>query len=629
MKSHHKRKRLATAMAVSFSMGISGLAAAKSLPVYHVIESGVGPDRAYELAKSLGIGPELLDRDALEAGGEIRFVDSHLYQYVPTRKLGAEKSDEDYQEVIAEALDFEAIAQIKPVDQDRVMRYFQDTLKDLGMAPSAYRPVVSNTRFTAVDVDGEPMADALLDTSARLNLVLNDLPLVGPGAKIAMTVGPDGQPTRLQYAVRELVEGEAVPIIDRAVAEKRCATRYLDASGYADAQDLELDLGLVYYAPALSGKGVETIQPHYSCGGTARVGDEVVHLLRELIPAVDSPAYVPTVRLQAAAEGDTVHASLSIDGGLPPYRIDWNAAHPKQHDDRGTAISYQVRHRQPSDTEAVVATVTDANGIQVVATRSVPVYHKPVTRFPALLQKLGTGLSGLLDGLVPTVEAVGGVSDYGTENAVTNEFGDLEQGFIDRMQSAGIVERFSWSGTSAWEQDFKAPEDSSWIDNTDITFYVGHGYGGGFTFENTSNDDGTLDYDDATEDWGDKDLEWLALLSCQVLKQEWSGMSRFDRWKQEFDGLHLLLGFHTNAYAWSSFSGEFADNMLKGSPLSVRQSWFEATDTNQPDGVVPVAMGVFRYDGTSNMNDYFWGKGSVGPDIHDGDIGGYWTISVN
>lgn len=629
MKSQHTLRVLAKALAIALSTGLSGLAVAKELPVYHVVVNGVEPKRAYELAKALEIAPELLDRSALRRGGEISFVDAERFQHVPTIELGAGKPDEEYNETVAEALDFDRIAQIKPQDQERVMRYLQDALHNHGLKPAVYKPEASNTRFSAVDIEGEPLVDALIDTTAKLHLYLNDVPLIGPGAKIVMTVGPDGIPTQLHYAVRQLEEGDQVPVIDHAEARERCASRYLMSNRYGNPQDLELDLGLVYYAPALSTPGVMTIQPHYSCGGTARVGDQIVHLLRELIPAVDSPAYVPVVKLQADAEGDTVHARLAIEGGIAPYKIDWNARHPKQNDREGRSISYQLQQRQSSDREEVVATITDANGIQVVVAESVPVYHKPLSRFPDLLRKLSSGLSSLFDGFIPAVEAVGGVTDYGTENAVTNEFGDLEQGFIDRMQSAGVVERFSWSGTSAWEQDFKSPNDSDWIDNTDITFYVGHGYGGGFTFENTSNDDGTLDYDDATGDWGDKDLEWLALLSCQVMKQEWSGMSRFDRWKQEFDGLHLLLGFHTNAYARSSFSGEFADNMLKSSPLRVRQAWFEATDTNQPDGVVPVAMGVIRHDGVSNMNDYFWGKGSVGPDIRDGDIGGYWTITTN
>ncbi len=49
---------------------------------------------------------------------------------------------------------------------------------------------------------------------------------------------------------------------------------------------------------------------------------------------------------------------------------------------------------------------------------------------------------------------------------------------------------------------------------------------------------------------------------------------------------------------------------------------------DQPAGVVPVVMGVFDVNGMSNVNDYFWGKGPVGPDIRDGAITGYWSIKV-
>ena len=67
----------------------------------------------------------------------------------------------------------------------------------------------------------------------------------------------------------------------------------------------------------------------------------------------------------------------------------------------------------------------------------------------------------------------------------------------------------------------------------------GHGNGGGFTFE-SNHDDGTLAYADVAGAWGDLDLEWLALLSCQVLKEEWGGQRWWQRWGPSFDGLHLL-----------------------------------------------------------------------------------------
>ncbi len=214
---------------------------------------------------------------------------------------------------------------------------------------------------------------------------------------------------------------------------------------------------------------------------------------------------------------------------------------------------------------------------------------------------------------------------------MTHQFGDLEQGFYDEMLADGEGEYFCWTGEWAWEQDFKAPNDSVWIDNVDIALYVGHGNGDGFTFEDTTHDDSKLDYNDATGDWGDKNLEWLALYSCQVLEEDWGGMNRFDRWKQEFDGLHLLLGFETNARVSNDFTGKFAHNMLDENK-TVRQAWFDAIADHQPSDRVGVVMGVIGlHPWTSawvwNYSDHYWGKGSVGPDIRDSQIRGYWTVT--
>jgi hypothetical protein len=326
-----------------------------------------------------------------------------------------------------------------------------------------------------------------------------------------------------------------------------------------------------------------------------------------LIPATDDPSYVPQVRLDAVAQGDTVRATVAIEGGQPPYGIAW-ASSSTDIDSKSDRIEYRIFAREHVTSETLTVTVTDANGVFTSASQTMPVDAR-----------------ASLDAARPLA---GSVRDFGAENAVNNEFGRLDKGFVDEMNADGVTQRFVWLGANAWEQDFKSPGDSSYIDNTDITFYVGHGYGGGFTFEDSSHDDGTLSHTDATGDWGDQDLEWLALLSCEVLRNDWSGQSHFSRWKQEFDGLHNLLGFHTLAYAWSSFSGEVARNLVDHG-MTVRQAWFDAVADEQPDCVEPVVMGVFaNKNGLSNSNDHFWGHGSVGPDIRGSDVGGYWSIRV-
>ncbi|MCG7992285.1 MAG: DUF6345 domain-containing protein [Candidatus Thiodiazotropha lotti] len=624
-----KKSNKAVTIALCCSaIGLQGHAFAKDLPVYHVIDNGLSENQAYQLSKLLDTNPDGIDFETVQRTGELNYIDLKNHQYIPTRIAGRGEADEEKRSTTIEQIDFDALSMIQPVEEDLVLHQLEGSLDEIGLLPQVYKPILRHTQFEAVDIDGNNLAHQMIDTKVDLQLYAGDIPLIGPGAKISTTVGSEGTTTQLHFANRSLEQGELVPVIDHTAAKLQCREKLLNGEQSKAFEKLNITTQLVYFAPSLEMTSVKTIQPHYDCGGTAVVEGEIVNLLHHLIPAIDSSEYVPEVTLDSWFEGKTVNAKVDINGGMPPYQIDWNATRAQLQDRSGSTISFYPQQRDGISEERVSVTVTDANGIQRIVTAKLPVGRVSQHNESAIGRFFSNAVTAMLERLIPAVEAIGGITDYGTENAVTNEFGDLEQGFIDRMQSAGVTERFSWSGTLAWEQDFKASQDSNWIDNTDMTFYVGHGYGGGFTFEDSTHDDGTLDHNDATGDWGDKDLEWLALLSCQVLKDEWSGMSRFDRWKQEFDGLHLLLGFHTNAYAWNSFSGEFADNMLKSSPMTVKTAWFEATDTNQPSGVVPVVMGVLGNNGTSNMNDYFWGKGSVGPDIRDGDIIGYWSIKI-
>ena len=73
-----------------------------------------------------------------------------------------------------------------------------------------------------------------------------------------------------------------------------------------------------------------------------------------------------------------------------------------------------------------------------------------------------------------------------------------------------------------------------------MVFFSGHGSPSGFLF-------GVKEFDDAkakpTEiNWGNKDLEWIALDACNVLERD----GVFDRWGWPvFKGLHYILSFHT------------------------------------------------------------------------------------
>ena len=46
----------------------------------------------------------------------------------------------------------------------------------------------------------------------------------------------------------------------------------------------------------------------------------------------------------------------------------------------------------------------------------------------------------------------------------------------------------------------------------------------------------------------------------------------------------------------------------------------------EPSGKQYVTMGVYGSGGITDFDDYFWGKGPVGPDIPKSQQTGYWWL---
>jgi hypothetical protein len=211
-------------------------------------------------------------------------------------------------------------------------------------------------------------------------------------------------------------------------------------------------------------------------------------------------------------------------------------------------------------------------------------------------------------------------------------------GFNNRMTSAGIPVQFTWLNGNAWEDDWKDPShsgnDSSWVDDVDMAYWQGHGWPGGFSFSGCSSiDDDSMTNADAL--WGNRDSEWISLFTCLVLAIDDGGMSWADRWGSAFDGLHQINGFVTVSYHSSQHGGIYADYLVRtpflwwNNPMKVRDAWAQASIDDQPAEVIWATMGVISSGGLVNYNDYFWGSGSVGPDIPASQISGYWHISGN
>jgi len=118
----------------------------------------------------------------------------------------------------------------------------------------------------------------------------------------------------------------------------------------------------------------------------------------------------------------------------------------------------------------------------------------------------------------------------------------------------------------------------------------------------------------------------------------------FERWGPAFDGLHMMLGFASDACAYGitgiggdSFETVFikamADQLRPGWPQTIQQAWFFAAQHTGPlfnSGGVgqPAFLGPIGIGGAWDFNDFWWGMGSVGQTIRSPNIRGWFYLST-
>jgi hypothetical protein len=206
-------------------------------------------------------------------------------------------------------------------------------------------------------------------------------------------------------------------------------------------------------------------------------------------------------------------------------------------------------------------------------------------------------------------ESVGNYNGTNPNLPKTIPEGQKFQAAINNYSSSGVTD-FAWKDNAAWERDFKSSSlggiDNLYADDVDLVLFSGHGNSSGFYF-GVSQDDLQVHYNDAY--LGNKDLEWLIVDACQVLKND---ASKFNRWGfPVFGGLHYVLGFSSNTFDVDTRGEDFIKYAMSYG-WTVRDAWINATIVSE-NGTTAAYM---RADnGNSNTyTDHLWGFGSVSSD---------------
>jgi hypothetical protein len=575
------------------------------LPVFEVVRSGATAAQAARLADALG-----LDAQLREADGSLSFQDPDRFGFLPTRSLPKPAApDEEGTDVIAQAPDLEAIKRIEVLSDDRARTRAAQALREAGLAFKGTGKV-TNSMFESRDAAGK--LEVPVDTHVSFPARLAGRRLIGAGSKSKIVFDGDGRVTFLRYAARELREGAMVELIDGAQADQLAEERYRNAcAGQEPLERLSLDRELVYLAPDLAENGVKKIVPHYAYSGTARVAGQTVTLQKILLPATRDGA--PQAKLELSAAGSRIRATTTVEGGTGPYAFGYSSCAtqlPESAAEAGPTLDYTVRARRGGGgpaPERLTVTVTDANGLTSTAVAQADVVARAARR--AGRARMAT--AGVVD-----VSSEG----VGVSQGLTNTE-DNTRKFRNEMDDVADIP-FFFMEYDVWESDFTdasaGGDDDRYADNVDLMWFQGHGSPNGFT----TGDDGWVDRSEV--EWGDQDLEWLVVHSCDVLDISSSGGSVWDRWEPAFDGLHLLLGYGNSSYNVDGDGNDFGDS-LADDEQKLRDAWVEANEDHQLDGVIYRYMGVYGASGEWNREDYFHGEGSVSADIRT--ITGSWSYS--
>ncbi len=636
-------------------------------PVYQLVPPGPPDVQIQRLSQAFSLPADALH---VENGG-IGFVDTNAYLAVPHKPIGDARLD---------AIDFDAVSRLRTLDPAQAERMARAGFAAAGYVLDGVKPLVSHNTLSAVYDDGAGRPIQItrdLDTRVAFTFTAGGIPIIGPGAQLEVTFGPSGAVTHLRAAGGTPRAGGQVNVVPENAAR--------DRSPHIAAPGAQNSLRLVYWAAtALAGEagassGPRPLIPWYAVSqttpltGPSRGASAAVTAKVTLIPATDDTRYVPTAKLQVSGAGTSqVAAVVTVTGGRAPYSYHWSGSSPELTAETGDAVQYAplaspLDHSATAGgttprVETIGVTVTDANGVSVVAQASLKV-----------LALLAAGRGDAAAAAAPDKPT------YAVQSPREPTFAVDRLAWQKAMAAPGAgggVQAYERLGAESWPGDFIAPSprgttpDAPWINGDADTRGINtaamvlnntDGFADGFAAaEPNAKADayataqvrapsaaqtvlaGLVNYHDAPGahsyavdlggSWGGPNsrLLWLLMDACDTLDAvDGAGLTPAQRWGKAFGGLHMMTGWASpESVGDGSFERIFVENMLgaHGAPQTVFQAWFNAAVTVGPEHGLAAAMGPIGPGGVDDKGDYYLGKGRQGPTILPADIKGFWYI---
>jgi len=555
--------------------------------------------------------------------------------------------------------------------------------------PTASHAVL-HSFFTNDDQSVSSVSNSI-DTQVDYQFTLpSGYPLVGPGAVVHCCFGPNGRVTRAVYALRTLTTGPSVTLISPSVASNRAAAAFAGLNPQITSQIVYYApplsvTSVVAVIPWYRCGGTFNVTNHNTGAITT------ANLMPILIPATDDSGFVPGVTFAAnPLNGETqVSATVRVSGGTPPYTYQWSGNSDIIQSNTSTSISYSPELKlagpklkiTPIDPGQARLTWYDAGGFFVlqqssnILSDSWAVLTNPVSMLPdgGFFVAVSNSRSPLFYRLTVTN------STLAVPETVISRVIDANGIVISSRASFNVQAKptplvnvtlaphYSWGYESPYHPGLGTQDTHDWfftmanpifgsigtlaedyssinwdyidsldnphgindymVDSNDILLHIGHGDSDEFFFVSPYGI-GPVHYYDPIDSWGNNTLEWLGLLSCDVMQENDPANKWITRWGGDIDGLHILMGFASLAGAETGFPKSFAKHLaLNKWFMPVYPAWFAAAkdcNTGTAAALIPIGTG-----GVTDLNDYWWGMGSVGPRIRSSQIKGWHYLTTH